>query len=116
MKHLDIPIPEWVLRRWIRVKLNDANTLVVAGVEVDGTPTSILRKVELVDRGESFSKEPFTFQLKEAEFKVHIRLHFMGNFKEPPHDLELDLSAKKEVKLRLEFRLDQPEWDVFEEE
>uniref|UniRef100_A0A915EPZ7 protein acetyllysine N-acetyltransferase n=1 Tax=Ditylenchus dipsaci TaxID=166011 RepID=A0A915EPZ7_9BILA len=71
MQYLGIPIPEWVLRRWIHVSVKSGtfeNTslgqtfscrLKVMGVEPDGTPASILRRVDLVNTGQSMVQEPF---------------------------------------------------------
>lgn len=72
--------------------------------------------MDLLDTGESSTKEPFTFRLKSKPSKVKLRLHFMGNYNEPSRDLELDMSGEKEKKMRLEFRLSRPDWDVYEEE
>lgn len=116
MKHLNLPIPEWVLRRWVHVELKTDNTLEIRGIEPDGTPATVLRQVDLLDTLESSMKEPFTFRLKSPPSKLSLRLHFMGNYNEPWRDLELDMSGHKEKKVRLEFRLSRPDWDVFEED
>lgn len=126
MKHLNLAIPEWVLRRWITISVKEDNTLTIVGVEPDGTPATILRKVELLDTGATCSTEPYEFQMKNLTEKLKIRLHFMGNYNEPPKEFEIDVKSGKKIydavhgeriekKLRFEFRCSKPDWDVIEE-
>ncbi len=52
MRELGMEIPDWKLRRFVRVRLMAASDsgkcgLVIAGVEPDGTPASILSEVQV---------------------------------------------------------------------
>uniref|UniRef100_A0A914C8M8 protein acetyllysine N-acetyltransferase n=1 Tax=Acrobeloides nanus TaxID=290746 RepID=A0A914C8M8_9BILA len=123
MEHLKLEIPEWVLKRWVKVKLSDDNkTLIIAGVEPDGIPASILHSVELINTGDLAKTEPFLFkgpfEFKSKEDRsFRLRLHFMGNYNEPAREIEVKFSEgeKKEKTYRFELCLSHPAWEVFEE-
>jgi hypothetical protein len=124
MNHLRIPIPEWVLRRWVQVSLNQKSSrrllLNIKGIEPDGIPASILSKVTLrqSSQDETLEAEPFSFALKAGATRLIARLHFMGHYNEPWTDLEIEVNKLRELKIqtfRLEFRLSQPDWLVQEE-
>ena len=116
MKHLKLEIPEWVLRRWIKISLKDGKMLTVEGLEPDGTPASILSKVELLNTGESLQSEPFEFRVKDSETTFKLRFHFMGNYNEKSKDVEVNFEGgKTERRLRLELRLSKPDWEVIVE-
>lgn len=98
MRELGVGIPGFVLRRRLAVAAEGSGEgrgrrckVVVAGVDVDGTPVSFLRGVKLVDNRRALKAEPFAFDLRgdaaEAGYELRMELEFMGHYGEP--NLEL---------------------------
>lgn len=92
MQHLGLPIPAFVLQRRLRLQLQlkakGGCQLLVAGLDVDGTPATFLQSVQIERR--ILRSEPYIFELRNgldpgAELK--LILQFMGHYNEP--NLEL---------------------------
>jgi len=84
MAILAIPIPPFILYRWLKVT-RASQELIVEGVDVDGTPTSFLRSV--LFNGSTFARaEPFACTLhrqSQSGLEVKLELEFMGHYGEP---------------------------------
>jgi mono-ADP-ribosyltransferase sirtuin 6 len=62
MQILQIPIPPFALRRWIKITHSaKEDLLTVEGIDVDGIPASILKKVVIENK--TRDREPFSFPL-----------------------------------------------------
>ncbi|KAI1655270.1 DHS-like NAD/FAD-binding domain-containing protein [Daldinia decipiens] len=91
MAKLDIPIPQFILRRRLIVQMEttggNRHQLKICGVDVDGTPMSFLRSVKL----EQYCRraaciEPFTISFRsdlDIGTELELELEFMGNYGEP---------------------------------
>lgn len=90
MAELDIPIPSFILRRRL-VITNGENArgkshLLIAGVDVDGTPSSFLRSVRCHNNRRVARAEPLTIDFRgglEPGARVELELEFMSNYGEP---------------------------------
>lgn len=99
MRELEMEIPEFILRRRLAVSVEATagqgrgrgRKLVVAGVDVDGTPMSFLRTVKLAGSRRVLKAEPFAFDLRgdaaEGALEVQLELQFMGHYGEPNLDM-----------------------------
>ncbi|KAK4184316.1 DHS-like NAD/FAD-binding domain-containing protein, partial [Podospora australis] len=93
MAHLDIPIPEFILRRRLIVKVTagdkDRHQLLVRGVDVDDTPATFLNSVKLEGNRRVARSEPFTVPFRsdteglENGTELKLELEFMGHYGEP---------------------------------
>lgn len=84
MKNLNLEIPKFYLTRRVLVGVTGSRKLLVRGIDVDGTPATILKRVTI---GEEYviEKEPFELPLRKLSTgDVNIRLEFMGHYNEPP--------------------------------
>lgn len=101
MKHLDRPIPEWRLRRWVSVRVTPRGRMVIQGVDADGTPYEFIRAATCkankrrplvsVANTAARGREPFTFKHDAARAEaLSLQLAFFGHYKEPVLDLELE--------------------------
>jgi mono-ADP-ribosyltransferase sirtuin 6 len=96
--------------------------VVVAGVDVDGTPVSFLRSVKMVNNRRVLKAEPFVFDLRgdvgEGGLEVKLELEFMGHYGEPNlelvHDVEEDGIGSAVVYL-LEYNPSNGEWKTVKE-
>lgn len=90
MARLDIPIPPFVLQRQLVIS-NGENSrgkfhLLIAGVDVDGTPSTFLRSVRCRNNRRVARAEPLTIDFRgglEPGTRVELELEFMGNYGEP---------------------------------
>jgi hypothetical protein len=90
MENLSIPVPAFVLRRYLVIRLseehNERTELTVAGIDVDGTPSTFLRTVKLAYNRRVVRSEPFTINLRggiEEGTQLDLELEFMGHYGEP---------------------------------
>ncbi|KAH6634663.1 DHS-like NAD/FAD-binding domain-containing protein [Chaetomium sp. MPI-SDFR-AT-0129] len=126
MRELEMEIPEFILRRRLAVLVEATagpgrgrgRKLVVAGVDVDGTPVSFLRTVKLVGSRRVLKVEPFAFDLRgdaaEGALEVQLELEFMGHYGEP--NLEInhvveDGNVAVEAVYVLEYNPRNGEWN-----
>lgn len=125
MRELEMEIPEFILRRRLAVLVEATagqgrgrgRKLVVAGVDVDGTPMSFLRTVKLAGSRRVLKAEPFAFDLRgdaaEGALEVQLELEFMGHYGEPnlgiTHIVEEGNSAVEAIYV-LEYNPRNGEW------
>jgi mono-ADP-ribosyltransferase sirtuin 6 len=94
MRELGMEIPGFVLQRRLAVTVEVAGQgrgqrcqVIVAGVDVDGTPVSFLRAVKLVNNRRVLKAEPFVFDLRgdvaDGGLELELELEFMGHYGEP---------------------------------
>ncbi|KAI5923012.1 NAD-dependent deacetylase sirtuin-7 [Camillea tinctor] len=119
MEKLDIPIPPFVLRRLLVVKLetvgDERYRLTVTGVDVDGTPVSYLQSVKLEHNRRVVRSEPFAISFRgalEPGAELRITLEFMGHYGEPNLDIvqHYDKEALAESVYLLEYSPQNGEW------
>jgi len=103
MRHLDLAIPAFVLRRRLGVKFTPKARgcqLLVTGLDLDGTPATFLQTVKVERR--TAKAEPYVFELREGlemGMETRVELQFMGNYAEPNlvishlYQSEADLSS-----------------------
>jgi hypothetical protein len=100
MERLDIPIPQWIVRRRVRVtreKTDDKSTnydILIEGRDPDTTdiPFSLFKSIQIYS-GEKeiqqIKKEPFTFEIsKKISDPINIQLNFFGHYNEIPFTLK----------------------------
>ncbi|KAK7414580.1 hypothetical protein QQX98_006608 [Neonectria punicea] len=90
MENLDIPIPQFILRRRLVVQLKsqdeNRHELTVGGVDVDGTPVTFLQSVKLENNRRLIRNEPFAIQFRgtlDPGLEFNLELEFMGHYGEP---------------------------------
>ncbi|KAF2666934.1 DHS-like NAD/FAD-binding domain-containing protein [Microthyrium microscopicum] len=90
MDKLDIPIPDFILRRQLVVEMTtqakEQHQLKIYGVDVDQTPVSFLQSVKLENSRRPAKSEPFIFNIRdklEPGSKLNLELEFMGHYGEP---------------------------------
>jgi hypothetical protein len=90
MEKLDLPIPEFILRRHLVIEMektkHDRHQLVVNGVDVDGTPSTFIRSINIPAKRRVIRSEPFVIQYRDDIEKgttLSIELEFMGHYFEP---------------------------------
>ncbi|KAI1505183.1 NAD-dependent deacetylase sirtuin-7 [Biscogniauxia marginata] len=112
MEKLGIPIPPFILRRLLVVKLetvgDERYQLTVTGVDVDGTPVTYLRSVKLDHNRRLVRSEPFVINFRgglEPGTELNLTLEFMGHYGEPNLDIVqyYDSEARAETFYLLEY-------------
>lgn len=89
MQKLDLTIPPFILRRKITIQVegqDDRHQVKVAGIEVDGTPSSFLKSVALKGDRRAAKSEPFLIAVREKlgpALNLELELEFMGHYGEP---------------------------------
>jgi mono-ADP-ribosyltransferase sirtuin 6 len=108
MKKLDIPIPNFVLRRRLLIGVTSHDVqrheLTVVGVDSDNTPASFLRSVKLLHNRRIARDEPFIVNVRgdlPAGTHLKVVLEFMGNYNEPDLEIVHEHSLEQEKKLYL---------------
>jgi mono-ADP-ribosyltransferase sirtuin 6 len=98
MERLDIPIPQWIVRRRVRVtreNTSDENNygILIEGRDPDNTniPFTLFKSVQ-INNGEKKIKqihnEPFLFQISKTNSdQINIQLQFFGHYNEIPFTL-----------------------------
>lgn len=119
MEKLNLPIPPFVLRRRLVIKVEtqeeDRHRVIATGVETDGTPMTFLQSVRLEGSRRVARAEPFIILVREtlqAGSQLKFDLEFMGNYDEPNLELIHEYKGEEEVLYHLEFNLDNGEWTV----
>jgi hypothetical protein len=104
MQYLDIPIPTFILHRFIVVEISATNTrqvVKVYGTEIDGTPASILQSVRLDYNRRHVRSEPFEFPIRGAlnvGTELKFDLEFMGHYGEPNLEIVYEFYGDKNLK------------------
>jgi len=108
MAHLQLPIPPFILRRRLRIELQEKSgcgfRVVAQGLDADGTPASFLQSVKLGRR--VLRAEPFIFESRdELAFgtEIMLSLQFMGHYQEP--DLQLSHSYSRAEHIKSDYVL-----------
>ncbi|PMD38601.1 DHS-like NAD/FAD-binding domain-containing protein [Hyaloscypha variabilis F] len=89
MEKLQIPIPPFILRRRLTIKVetdNEIPQLNIGGVDEDGTPVSFLQSIKLAGSRRVLRSEPFIFSFRdglETGTDIKLDLEFMGHYREP---------------------------------
>ncbi|GAB1317011.1 protein acetyllysine N-acetyltransferase [Madurella fahalii] len=130
MEKLGWGIPGFVLRRRLLVtvqpewassssaarkglKGGERHKLLVAGLDVDGTPATFLKSVRLVGQRREVKQEPFAFQLRAEWAEVmplRVELEFMGHYGEPGLAVEVEGEGREEWEFALEYNTYTGEW------
>ncbi|KAF3059425.1 NAD-dependent protein deacetylase SRT1 [Daldinia childiae] len=126
MAKLDIPIPQFILRRRLIVQMETTggsrHQLKICGVDVDGTPMTFLRSIKLDQYcRRAACIEPFTISFRsdlDIGTELKLELEFMGNYGEP--NLEIIYSytgeAGTEMMYLLEYNPQTGEWKTERQE
>eukprot|EP01087_Luapelamoeba_hula_P019697 TRINITY_DN6563_c0_g1_i1.p1 TRINITY_DN6563_c0_g1~~TRINITY_DN6563_c0_g1_i1.p1 ORF type:complete len:603 (+),score=91.58 TRINITY_DN6563_c0_g1_i1:91-1899(+) len=121
MEELGIPIAPFVLKRRLQVS-HQGNEISVGGVDVDGTPVSLLSRIVATfpATGRTVNLRcndvHTTFQIQRestAEDSVDLELHFMGHYGEDALQLSYPLPASSPSGSRvhmLSFNLQHGKW------
>jgi mono-ADP-ribosyltransferase sirtuin 6 len=118
MQNLDIPVPEFVLRRRLAVEVEtqaeERHQLKVFGIDVDGTPVTFLQSVRLENSRRTARSEPFTVAIRDKLARgtqLVLELEFMGHYGEPNLVVahEFDGQARQSLYL-LEYNPRNGEW------
>mmetsp|Transcript_1528 Transcript_1528/g.2461 ORF Transcript_1528/g.2461 Transcript_1528/m.2461 type:complete len:388 (-) Transcript_1528:73-1236(-) len=97
VQKLELDIPQFRLFRRLNVKkyLNDKKQgLYFQGVDVDGLPFSLYKKIEVRHRAKTqeLTKEPFKFEAESISGEYTVKLHFQGHYEEPQVTIQLNTS------------------------
>eukprot|EP01084_Bolivina_argentea_P117502 208671_1 len=122
MEELNLEIPQWNLNRYIRLICKE-NKLFVCGVDSDGTPFQVFKKLKLLNNKSEINavnRNDIEWEYvipKMDTNKVDIVLKFYGNYKEPNllinvNDLMGDLkkNGMNGIVLRLMFNPKSGKW------
>lgn len=131
MEKLGWEIPGFVLRRRLLVTVTPEGAgtsgssatgrgargggrrqLLVAGLDVDGTPATFLRSVRLVGQRREVKQEPFAFQLRgelAEAMPLRVELEFMGHYGEPGLEVAME-GEEEEWEFALEYYPCTGEW------
>ncbi|CAF1210511.1 unnamed protein product [Adineta ricciae] len=101
MERLGIPIPQWIVRRRVRVTRETSSDghnyeVLIEGRDPDkpNIPFSLFKTVEIKSDGKDMkqiTREPFLFELPKDKIRpVNIQLHFFGHYNELPFDLKYE--------------------------
>ena len=129
MKKLNLEIPEWKLKRYIKVSVDTKkNVISIFGVDSDGTPYDILSGIKLIIKGDDVY-EKSGLCLDGGIFKINnkidlntneiaLQLSFMCHYNEP--SLMIDLKkyfdsklSKFEFTLNLDYCPYKGQWNVY---
>lgn len=126
MAKLDIPIPQFILRRRLIVQIEitggNRHQLKICGVDVDGTPMTFLRSVKLDQYcRRAACIEPFTISFRsdlDLETALKLAFEFMGNYGEPNLEIiyEYTGDVDTEILYLLEFNPQTGEWKTERQE
>jgi len=111
MKELDLEIPPFVIERRLQIScvttgwLFKTTTLTFNGIDIDGTPLSFLRGIELRKKDSENTKhvsieEPFYFEVNPKENLTAV-LCFMGNYNEPSLNWDIPVSTTTQLLLQI---------------
>jgi len=98
MKHLEIEIPPFTLRRRAVLEFNsETKKLKVVGIDIDEMPASIFQTVQIGEN--SIEEEPFTFDIEGDEFNSDIVLFPMGHYREQPFAINVSFNTSNDIQL-----------------
>ncbi len=110
MEKLDLPIPPFVLRRRLIVKIetqeDGRNKVEVTDVDSDGTPVTFLQPVRLEAGRRVARAEPYIIHVRDAIHPgadLRFEPEFMGHYNEPNLELVHSYSENEEVLYLLEY-------------
>jgi len=115
MEKLDIPIPSFILHRRLIVELEtkeNRHQVTVRGVDVDGTPMTLLRSVKLDYNRRVARSEPFVINFRgDLDDGMHLKLEleFMGHYGEPNLEISHNVNDAQALHL-LEYNPQNGEW------
>jgi mono-ADP-ribosyltransferase sirtuin 6 len=119
MEKLDLPIPEFILRRRLTVKVEsqeeDRHKVTATGVDGDGTPHNFLKSVRLEGSRRVARAEPFTIHVRDVlqpGAQLKLELEFMGHYNEPNLELAYQVEGEEEALYLLEYNPQTGEWAV----
>lgn len=123
MEKLDLPIPPFILRRRLIVKVetqeDDRHKVEVTGVDSDGTPVTFLQSVRLEGSRRVARAEPYIIHVRDAVkpgAKLTFDLEFMGHYNEPNLELVHSYNGNEEVLYLLEYDPQTGEWTIERQE
>jgi mono-ADP-ribosyltransferase sirtuin 6 len=123
MEKLDLPIPPFILRRRLIVKVetqeDDRRKVEVTGVDSDGTPVTFLQSVRLEGSRRVARAEPYIIHVRDAVkpgAKLTFDLEFMGHYNEPNLELAHSYNGSEEVLYLLEYDPQTGEWTIERQE
>jgi len=122
-KHLGLEIPPFILKRRLTfnsrivhsVEKGDLVNITVTGVDREGVPYSIFKKIDAkCDKQlQTVTQEPFKFYFPTGDnvSQVQLALHFMGHYNEPPLSLDVQFSpSKTDTVYTLEYNPSTGQW------
>lgn len=111
MQELGLDIPKWKLVRRVLIG-HEKGRLYVRGIEPDGTPATIFKKVEI----EKLTLQQEPFEVSDTVAKegtdVKITLHFFGHYNEPSIKLKHKLKRHQYVLYKLEYDPFTRTWEI----
>lgn len=119
MEKLGLPIPMFVLRRRLSVKVetiaDERHQLSLQGVDVDGTPVSFLKSARLEGNRRVAREEPFVINIRDTlgvGTRLKLELEFMGHYGEPNLEIEYEYNGEsdRETLYLLEYSPHMGEW------
>lgn len=123
MEKLDLPIPPFILRRRLIVKVEaqeeDRHKVEVTGVDSDGTPVTFLRSVKLEGSRRVARSEPYIIHVRDEvkpSAALTFDLEFMGHYNEPNLELVHSYNGDEEVLYLLEYNPETGEWTTERQE
>ncbi|KAJ5907082.1 uncharacterized protein N7473_003998 [Penicillium subrubescens] len=123
MEKLDLPIPPFILRRRLIVKVEtqeeDRRKVEVTGVDSDVTPVTFLQSVRLEGSRRIARAEPYIIHVRDAVktgAEMKFDLEFMGHYNEPNLELVHSYNGNEEVLYLLEYNPETGEWTIERQE
>jgi mono-ADP-ribosyltransferase sirtuin 6 len=123
MEKLDLPIPPFVLRRRLIVKIETQeegrHKVEITGVDSDGTPVTFLQSVRLEGSRRVARAEPYIIHVRDSiqpGADLRFELEFMGHYNEPNLELVHSYSEIEEVLYLLEYDPQTGQWTTERQE
>jgi mono-ADP-ribosyltransferase sirtuin 6 len=123
MEKLDLPIPPFILRRRLIVKVEtqeeDRHKVEVTGVDSDGNPFTFLQSVRLEGSRRIARAEPYIIHVRDAVKRgaeLTFDLEFMGHYNEPNLELVHSYNGNEEVLYLLEYDPQTGDWTIERQE
>ncbi|KAM0351092.1 hypothetical protein ACHAPU_002874 [Fusarium lateritium] len=113
MERLELPIPVFILKRRLVIRTekdaHDRQTIVLTGVDDDGTPVTYLESVKLEYNRRVARAEPFSFTFRETladETELGFVLEFMGHYNEPNLVVTYNISEQEDMEAMYDLQYD----------
>jgi mono-ADP-ribosyltransferase sirtuin 6 len=123
MEKLDLPIPPFILRRRLIVKVEtqeeDRRKVEVTGVDSDGTPVTFLQSVRLEGSRRVARTEPYIIHVRDAVqpgSELRFDLEFMGHYNEPNLEIVHLDNGNEEALYLLEYDPQTGKWSTERQE